>query len=245
MLNNVLGFFNNRNNCYLNSLLQSLLSLEILNNTELKKLFDCINHINNCNDQNCNSTTYFLYSSIKLSKELKLPTAPQDCHEVFFSILDLYPGMKKYFEVETSITTQCDNCNFKTKNIEIQYNLFINEIEHINYTEPLPGYKCTNNDCNATNKTKMIFNVDKTSSCLAICLTGAYKHIKTKYSEKIEINNIIYNLKSEIVHTGAHYFVNCKRHDKVYNIDDTRVKPSEFSINSDNKGITTFLFYSK
>lgn len=249
----ILRFMNNGNNCYLNSVIQSLFNTRAFSflfarDKEILSTYEIINHLKRVYNSNY---TVNLVCIKKLfanfdaqANTLFGNNGQQDAHEAIIKILDIIQLVsKQFFTGQFKTTVECTECeytsvtynNFTTLNIDVYGKNIIDCIVNFIKKEPVDG-RCA---CGNTKLLKTM-TIHKLPRTLIVCINrfeyinGRVCKIKIPLSInnklRIQNNNImhVYALSSVVYHIGStansgHYNVDIHKNNTWYAIDDDHV----------------------
>ena len=258
---NIHGFINHNSICYLNSILQCLLSCSKFvkyivkirdeytqNNNKLGEAFLKLILKNAKNDPETP------YMSMEINKIMNI-NGQQCASEMLLKLIDDLK-LEKLFEQKIEKSLYCMNCN---KIVSVKY-----DIAYIhNYTDSennnddsnkkinmnfncIDDYNC--DKCKKKTKLIMLNSLEKTSDIFVISFNKYIKKDIVNYPHILSLTNKKnkYKLVGIINHHGnimsGHYWAEVIRNNNFYNVDDTSVQ----KINSFNNLKDNFiLFYEK
>jgi hypothetical protein len=267
---NVHGFINHNSICYLNSILQCLLSSSKLvkhivkNREEYSKKKN--NYIVKLSDaflrlilKNAKNESDVAYMSVEINKIMNI-LGQQCAAEMLLKIIEDL-NLEHLFEQKIEKSFYCMNCNnivsikrdiAYINNISLEDNnsetLSKNFIKKINMDfNYIDDYQC--NKCKKKTKLIILNCLDKVSDLFIISFNKYIKKDLIQFPENILLTEkkIKYQLIGIINHigdyrSGGHYWSEIKRNSCYYNIDDTAVqKIDNFNIIKNN----FILFYEK
>lgn len=212
---------NDFNNCYLNSLLQSLFSLKDLNkkiiesdNEELinKKYYKIIKFLSKIEDDSIIFASAFI--SLFIKPEMQIGQQ-QDSDEIFTNFLDLHSEIEKEFLCQIKKIIYCESCFNQIEIIENINKIYIEpketfkeSIEKLGKSELLIDYKC--DKCNCIGTSKLYTIIMSISNILCFVMKNYKMKFNQQITKKIKLQNNIYKLKSIIIHEGSlnsgHYY---------------------------------------
>lgn len=226
------GFINTGTICYLNSLLQSLLGCDILNNFLLDNeraylqnnilmiYLGIIKKTRNLEQEGIilNDNIEFLRSIIVKLNVNNFGYSQEDASECFLLFLRAIDDKKidslfNHIYKCDIVCLNCDKIQSIKNDISSQFNISIydkitNIANHLRYNKTvLEGYNCTN--CNNNTRMYKINRLIKLPPILIINFNKYYNKYETNYPESISFKNenddnslIIYKLRSNITHFG-------------------------------------------
>lgn len=250
---------NRGNACWLNTLLQVLMSCESV--------------VNYSTSHSDDLSTYLLILlrgndvASRIANELRLRLVMRDCpmvnmltggQECIREGLNLMLSATDdtfgdLFLVRMSIRRQCSACGAcKTddpcKSMYIDINKSMTETEMAAHVKSsscvLDGYKCPRCECIST--TRQEYRLTRTPPVLILNYSEK-KRLDFPQSFKIKGRefDFRYELVGQVEHMGGayggHYYANVSRNDEVWRVDDTSITPSGYSATGD----TTMLFYQR
>lgn len=245
---------NSFNNCYLNSLLQSLFSLSRItkyikrNSKNEHKFYKIILFLLKCdNNVKFNPDVFF---PIFLKSEMHLGEQ-QDSDEILTNFFDKHSELEKLFLCEMSKTLLCicghtSESKEKINKIYLEsYPTILESLKNINQIEILKDYKC--DKCSRIGTTKIFNFIESFSKIICFIIKNYRKKINQRLVNNIKMGKYIYKLTSIVIHEGSqhsgHYYTISKRNNKWYIFnDDSRIY--EVSCPKELSGIY-ILFYSK
>lgn len=250
------GLINTGNTCYLNSILQALLSCQSFN--EVMIILEHQNKITKLYNRilmgDCNNPVELLSAIIEKRKykDTNLHMGHhEDANESFLMLLEeIGDDILKVFNIKHQIKLSC-SCGFKNsrKDVpEIFLDYYSNEISLVKYlvyqkTHP-KDYKCPSCKGIATTRLKKkIYSISN-----VIIITFKKYTVKDHIDFPLFINlasNLRYKLVAQIEHfgdaQGGHYITRALRQNTVYIFNDNSVTPSSFVPTPD----TYMIFYHK
>jgi ubiquitin C-terminal hydrolase len=259
-----LGFNNPGALCYFNSLVQSLLSLNSLNNTILEskgdsELYEMYrnNLKNGIKEDFTSKLLKLLQKNIKMEKEMDFGNMQEDANECLVKLLDALHSAAVYILFNSLYCNDiyCANCNkyLSTAKEVLPYIVIdrdLKDTEHFtNYllkhqNAAIMDYK---SGC-CQNKARSVYNL--LIGPKVLCILFPKYFVKTNYFFPIEFNihgihEIKYNLIAQVEQfgsqNGGHYTTRCLRNGIVYNFNDISVSKSKFEITKE----TYLLFYER
>lgn len=234
------GISNNGNTCYMNSLLQALLSCSSFVddlNTEKNpsRIATILKSAASINDL---SNTNVISISGDIIRQLKYITpGRQECsYEAFTSLLDtLGDKFSNTFACRYRCVFICNNCNNNFGGgVDHVYSIDMAKIESmLEHTTVQDGIICPR--CNS-NKTSRKY-VMKMASDIIVCVYADKKITDIKPMIEFPGDNMRYKLVALVHHYGnqygGHYNCTVLRHGSIYNIDDSSVNRTQ-SFNTNN-----------
>jgi ubiquitin C-terminal hydrolase len=256
-MENIVGLKNINSICYLNALIQSLLSckkfIEAIKNNKNKFMdetnvigllfYNIINKMEN--DITIDTDNYIM--------SLKLNFIGENCsHEALTFIIDKL-HFEKLFNIKFEKTIYCTNCDeithqkidtcawyeyfTKSNEGELFTNIINRQIETIN------DYKC---DICKEKKKHIFLNDLILSGEIFVIMFNQYKEKKKiNYEKKLNLSTGIYELVAKINHMGdensGHYWMVRYTNNKTIAINDMQI----MDINDNNSSNTYMLFYVK
>lgn len=264
---NIHGFINHNSICYLNSILQCLLSSTkfvryIVNHREeyskhknkyTMKLSETFLKLILKNAKNDSDVAYM---SVEINKIMNI-IGQQCAAEMLLKIIEDL-NLENLFELKIEKSFYCMNCNNIVsikKDVSYINNISLNpDALSKNFTKKIntdlnyiDDYQC--NKCKQKTKLIILNNLDKTSELFIISFNKYIKKDLVEFPETILLTDkkIPYQLIGIINHigsyqSGGHYWAEIKRNSGYYNIDDTSInKIDKFNIIKNN----FILFYEK
>lgn len=257
---NIHGFINHNSICYLNSILQCLLSCPKFVKL-IVKLRDKYKENNNKLAEaflklilkNAKKDSETPYMSIEINKIMKM-NGQQCAAEMLLKIIEDLK-LESLFEQKIEKTFYCMNCNnivSVKKDISYIYNFSETDISN-NFVKKI-NMNCTHIDdykCDKCRKKSKLIILNSLENVEDIFIISFNKYIKKDlidFPETISLTNkkIKYQLVGIIDHvgnlSGGHYWAQIKRNDKYYHADDSTIRP----INNFEKLKNNFiLFYER
>ena len=257
-MNENIGLNNNNNSiCYLNSIIQSLISFnEFINIIKENKE----EYLKNNNDIG------LLFFNIILKKEKgikieddnyilskKLEYEGQQCaYEALIKIIDKLKidDMFKIIYEKSIYCTKCEKITKTTYDTSNIYENFIESKENLSNIinknlNTIEDYKCDN--CNKKVKQVIINNLIETNDIFIILYNQYFQKKKKKYDNILNLYTGNYKLITKIEHIGniygGHYWMKKYYNDKIIIIDDINIREDE--LKNDNKSKFTYLLFYK
>tara|TARA_B110000263_G_C15300674_1_gene507812 strand:- start:2017 stop:2796 length:780 start_codon:yes stop_codon:yes gene_type:complete len=255
MKNNI-GLRNINSICYLNSIIQSLISINNFNKGIKKKKEEYIKDNNEIG-------MLFYNIIIKIEKEIeiseenyimsqKLGYSGQQCaHEVLIKIIEKL-NMEDLFKIKHEKSIYCTECEIITNtsdDISYIYENFIDEDENITNIinqniNTLNDYKC--DDCEKKVKQIIINNLKETNDVFIIIFNQYYKKRNKKYEKILNLYTGNYKLKAKIEHIGSqyggHYWAKRYKEAQIIKIDDELISREEEEEDIKSKYIYMLLY---
>lgn len=258
-MENFIGLKNINSICYLNSLIQSLLSCDIFIKT-IKNNKDKFMEETNVIGLLFYNIIHKMENDITIDTDnfimsLKLDFVGQNCsHEALLFIIDKL-HFEKTFEMKYEKTIFCTKCDEITKQIvdeRVMFEYFTDSKDNINIStklinrqiDTIEDYKC--DICKEKNKHVCLCDLISSKDIFVLTLNQFYEKKKIKYENIINLSTGTYKLVAKINHigdmNGGHYWMVRYKDDKTIAINDMEIK----EINDNNNGINTYmLFYVK
>ena len=217
-IGNRYGIINYTSNCYLNVIIQLLLTkketVEIINEyldyTESGNSGNGGNGSNGGNDGNGGTKLVFPNKLLHKLKDKINCDSQNDAQETLTQILDLIPELNPYFEGSIKNYYKCKNCNSVRNTIDTfnTFNIYTEDIEDsVKLLLQKENLQLECDYCKATTDTLKSCKIKKLGSILVF-----YNILKKrlKISENIIFNKNKYNLTGIIKHIGnslgGHYY---------------------------------------
>lgn len=250
---------NRGNACWLNTLLQVLMSCESVVNYSTSHSDDLSTYLlillrgNDVASRIANELRLRLTKSS--CRRVNMLTGGQECIleglNLILSATDSTFG--NLFLVRMNVKRQCSSCGMcrtdepcESKFVDINTSMTETEMAaHVKSTScVLDGYKCPR--CAGVSTTQQKYQLAHAPSVLVM------KYPEKKqldFPQSFKINGATcdfrYELVGQVEHTGnaygGHYYANVLRNDEIWRVDDTSITPSEYS----TTGNTTMLFYQR
>ena len=257
-MENTVGLKNINSICYLNALIQSLLSCDVFIKT-IKKNKDKYMKDTNVIGLLFYNIIYKMENEIDIDTDnfimsLKLEFVGQNCsHEALTFIIDKL-NFEKLFDIKYEKTIFCTNCDEITQqkiDTCAMYEYFTeskdgNFISIINrQIESIEGtYKC--DICDQRKKHVFLHDLILSSEIFVITFNQFEEKQRIKYESTINLSTGRYKLVAKINHignaNGGHYWMVRYKNEKTIAINDMEIK----EINDNNNSTYTYmLFYIK
>lgn len=254
------GFVNTGSLCYLNSMIQSLLSCAPLNefllanekkyrtnkllNTYINilKKVKCLEGITTCIDDNVE----LLRNILEYQQSSHFGFSQEDASECFLLFLDSVndKNIEKFFYHKYKCNIVCLNCNDNQQiqqDTSCQFSPNQSDVDLIKFlsfnSSKLEGYTCTK--CQTTNdiyKSNILIEIPP---IVIITINKFTQKFNTNYPEVLSFNaknKLVYKLASCIEHYGnmfsGHYICKSKRNSGVYLFNDASFSLSNLDINN-------------
>jgi ubiquitin C-terminal hydrolase len=235
---NIHGFVNHNSICYLNSILQSLLSCKkfvkhIINNREEYPENSLPKIIIELILKNAKKDSDAPYLSVKINNNMKY-RGQQCAYEILLKIIEDCKT-ESIFQNKIEKTFYCFNCNDSVKVIsETCYIFNYFEINNKNFTKKInvnftdiSDYKC--DKCKKTSNLIIVNTLKTTSEIFVISFNKFIKKDTIEFPDELLLTDKKkkYKLVSSINHmgstSGGHYWCETKRNEKIYHIDDMSI----------------------
>ena len=250
-----IGFINQNSNCWMNSLLQSLLSLSSFitfikknQNTYTSKYIKKLYKGNNVMAAKASVSLFDEVRKYKPKSNFVTKSSSGDfqcVHEAFTELIDLL-NINKLFNVST---TKYIICKRKGKTIvskkkEVSSYIFIDDekmFDNIGYNSTKIGnYLCSK--CKFKHDVLSCVEIQKTSDIVCVVLNKFLKKTMMKVPLFITIMNKKYFLVANIKHLGGHYICEIYRKKFIYLADDIRISKKE-NYNIDHNSFVLFYHF--
>lgn len=238
---NVHGFINHNSICYLNSILQCLLSCSKFVKLIVKLREEYKNNNNKLAEtflklilKNAKKDNEVTYLSVEINKIMGM-YGQQCAAEMLLKIIEDLK-LEQLFEQKIEKTFYCMNCNnivSTKKDVSYIYNFSTEDVSD-NFTKKINmnlnyinDYKCSK--CCKKSKLIILNSLENTSDLFIISFNKYIQKDLIDFPEQIILtdNKKKYELVGIINHSGnlhgGHYWSQIKRNNTFYNIDDTSV----------------------
>jgi ubiquitin carboxyl-terminal hydrolase 36/42 len=248
----LLGFINNENTCYINSILQCLIYSEtFIKNINIPELSEIIKLINLTDSSESGYTIVdlkkfntFFFKNATIFKRYQ----QSDAHEFLIFFLDLLGDLQKEYQGKSILSIKCKCCgtlkktfeDFSSINLNVKNNLVSTFMEYLKvelHDDPNNLYFC--DTCKKETITEQKITLHTLPNVLIIVLKRWNVQGTIDYPSELSIKEqgVLkkYKLTGIVNHYGhvnnGHYTCNISVNGEYFFIDDASVNKSEYSIN--------------